>query len=311
MAIFLFKNTYNHMIATPPHTHAIHKRLFGLLPSRAVISTTSRPPMPLIRFLLTAFFASLCITSAFLAPPAYAVHDDSTAGICARTTVVRNTIVASIAGVTDCALVTAEQLAAIGSLSVNNSDITTLKVGDFAGLSALTELDLFGNPLDASAMTLLAGLPATVTAITNASGGICTRTKEVRNTIVSNINGVTNCASVTTAHLAAITSLPLSGASITTLKAGDFAGLSRLVFLDLDDNQISRLPAGIFSDLSALTELDLSGNPLDASAMTLLAGLPATVTAITNASGICTRTAAVRNAIVRNTNTFVPHCALV
>ena len=185
---------------------------------------------------------------------------------------------------------TAEHLAAITSLSLEGAGITTLKAGDFAGLSALTELFLVGNPLDASAMTLLAGLPTAITAITNASGGICARTFAVRTAIVRDISyrtDVTDCASVTTAHLAAIRSLGLYDAGITTLKAGDFA------------------------DLSALEFLDLEGNPLDASAMTLLAGLPATVTAITNASGICTRTAAVRNAIVRNINTFVPNCTSV
>ncbi len=331
--------------------------------------------MPLIRFLLTAFFALLCITQAFLAPPAYADHDGRTAGICARTAAVHNAIVASIAGVTDCALVTTAQLAVIRFLSVSNSGITTLKAGDFAGLSALTtldlgdnqistlpagvfsglsaltRLDLVDNPLDASTIMLLAGLPTTVTAITNASGGICARTKEVRDEIVRNINEVTSCASVTTAHLAAITSLVLRGAGIITLKAGDFAGLFALTRLDLGDNQISTLPAdafsdlfaltrldlgdnqistlpadafsdlfaltrldlgdnqistlpaGVFSGLSALTRLDLVGNPLDASAITLLAGLPATVTAITNASGgICARTKAIRDEIVRNIN---------
>ena len=252
-------------------------------------------------------------------------------------------------------------LSALTRLDLDNNQISTLPTGAFSGLSALTELDLVGNPLDTSAITLLAGLPATVTAITDASGGICTRTKEVRNAIVRNINGVTNCASVTMAQLAAITfwGLGLESSGITALKAGDFAGLSALTrlnlrnnqittlptgafsglsaltrlnlgdnqistlptgafsglsaltALDLRNNQITTLPAGAFSGLSALTELNLGDNPLDTSAITLLAGLPATVTAITDASGgICTRTKEVRNAIVRNIN-GVTNCASV
>ncbi len=469
------KTLNNHIVA--PRT--IHKPLFGLLPGRTVILTSRCPSMPLMRFLVAALFVLLCITSAFLAPPVYADHDDSTAGICARTAAVHNAIVRKISGVTDCARVTTAQLAAIEFLSLDSKGITALKAGDFAGLSALTnldlsnnqlstlpagaftglsalteldlhnnqlstlpagifsglsaltELDLVGNPLDASAIMLLAGLPATVTAITNASGGICTRTEAIRNEIVSRIPGVTDCALVTTEQLAAITYLRLGYAGITTLKAGDFAGLSALpwlflnnnqlstlptgaftglsalTWLNLNSNQISTLPTGIFSDLSKLTrldlqnnqistlptgafsglsklteldlhnnqistlptgafsglskltslnlqnnqistlptgafsglsklteldlhnnqistlptgafsglpalrELDLVGNPLDASAIMLLAGLPATITVITNASGgICTRTKAIRNEIVASI-AGVTDCALV
>ena len=68
------------------------------------------------------------------------------AGICSRTQQVRVAILAKISGVTDCALVTNEHLAAItGSLFLRNQSITALQSGDFAGLTALTDLNLNQN----------------------------------------------------------------------------------------------------------------------------------------------------------------------
>ena len=392
--------------------------------------------MPLIRLLVTTFFASLCITSAFLAPPAYADHDDNTAGICDRTEAVHRGIVSTIDGVTDCALVTAEQLAAITFLSLSGAGITTLKVGDFAGLSALTQLFLSNNQISTlpagafsglsaltrldlgnnqistlpagafsglsaltrldlgdnqistlpvgafSGLSALTGLNLSINQISTLPDGIFSDLSALTalflginqistlpvgifsdlstltalglgiNQISTLPVGIFSDLSTLTAlglgnnqistlpagifsGLSALTALDLDNNQISTLPAGAFSGLSALTVLDLDNNQISTLPAGAFSGLSALTEMDLGnnqistlpagafsglsaltrlflvGNPLDTSAIMLLAGLPATVTAITNASGgICTRTKEVRNAIV-NRIAGVTDCASV
>ena len=83
---------------------------------------------------------------------------------------------------------------------------------------------------------------------------------------------------VSEAHLAAITSLDVSGGSnldlggnwfsrngdVTELKPGDFDGLSNLAELRLDDNQLRALPANVFDKLSNLKELFLDGNRLSA-----------------------------------------------
>ena len=72
----------------------------------------------------------------------------STNGICSRTQQVRVAILGRISGVTDCALVTNEHLAAItGSLFLRNEQISTLQSGDFAGLTAVTDLNLNQNSL--------------------------------------------------------------------------------------------------------------------------------------------------------------------
>ena len=66
--------------------------------------------------------------------------------------------------------------------------------------------------------------------------GICGRTEAVRGAIVGQISGITDCADVTDAQLAAITgSLDLNRKGISALAAGDFDGLTRLTSLDLQN----------------------------------------------------------------------------
>ena len=93
--------------------------------------------------------------------------------------------------------------------------------------------------------------------------GICGRTPQVRDALLSLIPEVTDCALVTEAHLSAITdTLYLRRQEITALKAGDFAGLSRLSVLRLGSNSLTALPEGIFSGLDSLRDLQLGANAL-------------------------------------------------
>ena len=76
-----------------------------------------------------------------------------------------------------------------------------------------------------------------------AQTGICGRTAAVQTEILLNIFGVTDCADVTDAHLAAITgSLNLERDGITALAAGDFDGLTKLWSLSLNHNSLSTFP---------------------------------------------------------------------
>ncbi len=109
---------------------------------------------------------------------------------------------------------------------------------------------------------------------------ICDRTQQVRDEIVAKVPAVSTCGDVTTAHLAAITSLDLQRKSISLLKTGDFAGLTSLRSLDLVSNQLTTLPDGIFSELAALTYLGLSVNRMT----TLPAGLFDELTTLTKLS---------------------------
>ena len=118
---------------------------------------------------------------------------------------------------------------------------------------------------------------ATVTAEFDSTAGICGRTEQVRTGILALISGVTHCALVADAQLAAITSLDLSNDGITALAAGDFDGLTALTNLNLRNNSLSTLPAGVFDELTALTQLSLFNNSLT----TLPAGVFDELTSLT------------------------------
>ena len=92
---------------------------------------------------------------------------------------------------------------------------------------------------------------------------VCDRTSQVRDAIVAAVDDITDCNDVTTAHLAAITELSISRASVTSLKSGDFSGLSSLETLNISYNSgLTSLPSDIFDGLSSLTSLSLNNNRL-------------------------------------------------
>ena len=122
-------------------------------------------------------------------------------------------------------------------------------VGFARGLAAAACLALFGA----------LALPSTAEAQT---APVCDRTEQVRDAIVAAVPGVSACANVTTAHLAAITYLGLGSAGFTSLQAGDFSGLTALTYLDLGSNSLRNLPAVVFDGLTALETLDLGNNSL-------------------------------------------------
>ena len=106
-------------------------------------------------------------------------------------------------------------------------------------------------------------------------GGICGRTRQVREAILARLDGVTRCADVTDAHLAGITgTLNLRSTNIGSLRAGDFAGLSAVRLLDLYGNALTTLPSGVLTGLSDLATLYLDNNALTALPADLLAAVP-------------------------------------
>ena len=96
------------------------------------------------------------------------------------------------------------------------------------------------------------------------TAGICGRTEAVRNKILSIIPGVTDCANVTAAHLAAITDelYMTNDENLTAIAEGDFDGLTALERLSLSINDLTELPSGVFDELTALAWLFLYGNDL-------------------------------------------------
>ena len=167
----------------------------------------------------------------------------STAEICTRTTAVHEAIVAQTSGISDCADITDNHLAAIGTLDLSNKRIVSLKSGDFDGLSSLTRLSLYNNQL--------------TTIQTGAFNGLSSLTYLFLydNQLTTLPVGVFN-------DLSSLTSLHLENNQLTTLPVDVFNGLSSLTELRLDDNQLTTLPVGVFNGLSSLTWLYLYDNQL-------------------------------------------------
>lgn len=90
---------------------------------------------------------------------------------------------------------------------------------------------------------------------------VCSRTPQVQDEIVRRA-GVPRCTLVGSRDLAAIWWLDLSSAGITSLKEGDFDGLTGMYRLDLGANSLTSLPEGIFAGLAGLRELFLHFNAL-------------------------------------------------
>ena len=146
------------------------------------------------------------------------------------------------------------------------------------------------------------GIGDSVTIAGTGDGGICGRTLEVRTAILAELDGVSDCADVTDSHLSGISPRRLEVSGVTSLKSGDFVGLSNLerleiiyvrhstsgtrsmpedIFdgldsltdLDLSANDLTSLPKDIFDGLDSLTDLDLSGNDLTALPKDIFDGL--------------------------------------
>ena len=164
-------------------------------------------------------------------------------GVCSRTLQVQDALVAA-APVTTCSAVTDAHLATITELEFILASITSLKEGDFAGLSALRTLTLSFNELSSLPAGVFSGLSALVDL------------DLVGNRLSSLPAGVFS-------GLSALVHLDLAANELSSLPAGVFSGLSALVQLDLTANELSSLPAGVFSGLSALAYLDLTANSVD------------------------------------------------
>ena len=105
-----------------------------------------------------------------------------------------------------------------------------------------------------------------VTVSSGGVGGICGRTPQVRDAILEQIAGVTDCAQVTKTHLTGLRdTLNIRRKGLTALQTADFNDLSNLRVLRLgsNDSSLTALPDDIFLGLSNLQDLQLGGNGLD------------------------------------------------
>ena len=232
---------------------------------------------------------------------------DATAGICGRTEVVRDAIVALISGVSNCALVTDAHLAAITGLYMDRQGITALAAGDFDGLTALGNLDLQANSLSTlpagvfdeltalrilwlhnnSLTTLPAGVFDELTSLTQLylggnelttlPAGVFDGLTTLTSLLLTGSNELTELPTGVFDDLTSLTNLVMHSNGLTSLPTGVFDNLTALTRLSLNDNSLSTLPAGVFDKLTALTTLSLNNNSLT----TLPAGVFEPLTALT------------------------------
>ena len=91
---------------------------------------------------------------------------------------------------------------------------------------------------------------------------VCDRTPQVRDAIVAAVAGVADCADVTEAHLAAITTLDVANKGVTALQSGDFDGLTSMTILRLQQNMLTELLVDLFDGLTSLENINLRDNSL-------------------------------------------------
>ncbi len=153
-----------------------------------------------------------------------------------------------------------------GTLSATNTTTdangraqTTLTLGDTAGTNTVS----VSVPGVTQTITFTATATAPVVVYITPVGD---RTSQVAQAILGVVRldypNVSTYAEITATHIASPTALYLNNKNITTLKSGDFDGLTGLEDLRLNNNQLTSLPSGIFSGLTALINLNLFNNQL-------------------------------------------------
>ena len=182
--------------------------------------------------------------------------ETAAAGICGRTEQVVDAILDRIRGVSDCALVTEAHLAAIDRrIDLGSKGITSLKPGDFAGLSSLKELTITDNPLTVLQDEMFAGL----------------RSLE---TLWLFNNRLTTLPRAAFFELSELTELRLTNNLLSSLEEGMFIGLSTLQSLHLNGNRLTSLPDRVFAGMPVLEEMHLARNQLRSITREAFSGLP-------------------------------------
>ncbi|MXY44700.1 MAG: leucine-rich repeat protein, partial [Dehalococcoidia bacterium] len=175
-----------------------------------------------------------------------------------------------------------DRLTNLKTLDLSWNRLRTLPAGLFADLTGMSTLWLddavnprFCERPQAERDSILEQLPAISDCRLVTDGDIthvlasmpplplCERTPQVRDAILNMIPDISDCADVTDVHLAAITgTLSLADQEVSTVRIGDFDGLSSLNGLDLQRNALTSLPQGSFRDLSMARWVRLNNNEL-------------------------------------------------
>ena len=187
-------------------------------------------------------------------------------GVCDRTPQVRDKLVEK-SPVSQCSQVTSEHLAGITELELESAGITSLKSGDFAGLTSLMRIDLSQNSLTElppnifDGLENLSSLSLVSNYITSFSPDVFKELTEL-NRLSLQANSISSLDGDIFDTLTRLTELLLDGNRLITLPNGIFDNLTMMIFLNLTGNNVVSLPASIFQNNKALTYIDLRSNNL-------------------------------------------------
>ena len=210
-------------------------------------------------------------------------NSDSTSGICGRTQQIRDSILAQLPNISDCANVTDTHLSRVlVLLGLENSGVTALKSGDFKGLSRLGSLKLSRNSLSElpdgvfDDLGDLDVLYLDVNHLSELPEGVFDNLTNLGYLNLGN-NGLGELPAGVFDNLSELEHLYLGfrwehnipDASVypentldeDDLSAGVLGNLSNLEKLSISDNNLSVLPDGLFTGLTSLSQVNLIGNP--------------------------------------------------
>ena len=144
----------------------------------------------------------------------------------------------------DPSAVTDTDIAMITRLDLDDMDITSLRVDDFAGMLSLQTLTLGNNKLT----TLPVGIFSDLTALVNLS---------------LEGNSIETLPSNVFEGLSLLLMLNLADNELTGLSGTLFDGIPNIRSFSLSNNKLTALPVGIFEGVTQLTQLQLNGNAVD------------------------------------------------
>ena len=190
-------------------------------------------------------------------------------GICGRTQQVREKLVRMIPRVSDCAEVSASDLAGLDHVLVLTvMGIGDLKAGDFEGLTNLERLDLSGNELTDlpegifDGLTNLQALWLTGNSLAQLPDGVFSDLTNLRG-LRLNENSLTELPDGIFDNNGKLRALHIRSNQLTELPDGIFDNNGKLRALHIWSNQLTELPDDVFINLTKLRELDLSVNDLE------------------------------------------------
>ena len=206
-------------------------------------------------------------------------HGQQFTPVSERTPQVRDAIVALVPGVDSADDVTAAHLSLISNLNLSEQNITTLKAGDFDGLSSLDSLALYKNRLRSLPADLFSGMSA-LSRLDLGSNDLSSLPADVFSELSSlswlslSFNQLNRLSVDTFSGLSSLNTLNLSYNKLNSLSAEHFSEVSSLRTLNLSSNKLSGLPSDLFSGVSSLSWLSLSFNELVGLPAGIFSGLP-------------------------------------